>query len=171
MLLEAIPRKIVSLVPSVTENLIQFGRAPIGRTSFCIEPREEVGSIPVVGGTKTPNIARIRSLSPDLVIANREENRREDVLEIVSMGIPVWVTYPITIDETLSMMESLAELCGGTPTARGLLSSIRVFLDGLPPASRFEPFRFLVPIWNDPWMAPAPRPIFTTFSRASAGRT
>ena len=75
------PERIVSLVPSWTETPFAFGldREIVGVTRFCMEPADAVASRPKVGGTKNPDIEAIVKLAPDLVIANAEENRREDV--------------------------------------------------------------------------------------------
>lgn len=147
-----VPRRIVSLVPSVTENLILFGVAPVGRTSFCIEPRDAVASIAVVGGTKTPNLKKIAALAPDLVIANKEENRREDVGALCAAGIPVWVTYPVDLEGTLALMEDLARLAGNGARAREILEESRACLARLPAPGTVRAFTFAVPIWRDPWM-------------------
>lgn len=73
--------RIVSLVPSLTEFLFDLGldEQIVGRTRFCIHPRGRVDRAAIVGGTKNPNHARIVALKPDLIIANREENRKEDI--------------------------------------------------------------------------------------------
>jgi len=76
-----IPQKIISLVPSLTELIIDLGleKKLIGRTRFCIHPEQVVSGIPVVGGTKNPNLEKIFELNPYLIIANNEENRKEDM--------------------------------------------------------------------------------------------
>lgn len=77
-------KRIVSLVPSLTELLIDLGltKSIAGRTRFCIHPENIVREIPVIGGTKNPNLDKIRDLKPDLIVANKEENRAEDILEL-----------------------------------------------------------------------------------------
>ncbi|MGH9203366.1 MAG: helical backbone metal receptor, partial [Vicinamibacterales bacterium] len=74
------PQRVVSLVPSITEALFAFGLRDevVGVTQFCVEPKAEVAAKAKVGGTKTLNIAKVRELEPDLIIANAEENRQED---------------------------------------------------------------------------------------------
>ncbi|MGB0348106.1 MAG: helical backbone metal receptor, partial [Balneolaceae bacterium] len=73
-------KRIISLVPSLTELLIDLGLSNqiVGRTRFCIHPSNKISTIPNIGGTKNPNIEKIRDLEPDLVITNKEENRKED---------------------------------------------------------------------------------------------
>jgi len=78
--------RIVSLVPSVTETLLTWGRAPVGVTRFCEQPH-----LDTVGGTKNPDIARILALAPDLVVMDEEENRREDATAL-GASLPVHVT-------------------------------------------------------------------------------
>ena len=76
--------RIISLVPSITETLFDFGLSEseiVGRTKFCIHPKEKVNLIPIVGGTKNIHIEKIQSLEPDLIIANKEENVKEQIEE------------------------------------------------------------------------------------------
>ncbi len=84
------PRRIVSLVPSLTEALFAFGLEEeiVGVTRFCVEPREGVLSKAKVGGTKTPDLPRLIELEPDLVIANAEENRKEDIEALIALVDP-----------------------------------------------------------------------------------
>src|SRR5215813_10122637 len=92
------PRRVVSLVPSVTESLfdLNLGDRLIAITDYCVYPEAGVARLPRIGGTKNPDVGRIINLSPDLVIANQEENRKEDVLALQEAGIPVWVMFPRT---------------------------------------------------------------------------
>ena len=100
------PRRIVSLVPSLTEALFSLGMGErvVGVTDWCVHPEQEVAALPKVGGTKNPSLARIRELAPDLVIANREENRERDVETLRSEGFEVWVTYPRTVADGVSLL-------------------------------------------------------------------
>src|SRR6202050_2176148 len=97
--LERPASRIVSLVPSGTETLFALGFSSevVGRTKFCVEPEAAVASIPKVGGTKNPDIAAIIKLEPELVIANAEENRREDIERLRTANIPVFTTSPRTV--------------------------------------------------------------------------
>ena len=96
------PRRLVSLIPSTTELLCHLGLADalVGVTVYCVEPREVVRTKTRIGGEKNPDLAAIRALAPDLVIANVEENVREHVEALRASGIAVWVTYPRTVRET-----------------------------------------------------------------------
>jgi iron complex transport system substrate-binding protein len=103
------PRRVVSLVPSVTGSLfdLQLGHCLVGVTEFCVYPPAGVAALPKVGGTKNPDRDRILALGPDLVIANQEENRREDVDALRAAGVPVWVTFPNTARDTLNLLWAL----------------------------------------------------------------
>lgn len=148
-------RRIVSLVPSLTEGLFALGLGPrvVGVTDWCIHPAEGVAGLPKLGGTKNPDLAAILALAPDLVIANHEENRRQDVERLVAAGIPVWVTYPRSVREGARLLRELAEL-GAEPTAvREVVEPVEAAVaeaEGRPPARRARVF---CPIWRDPWMS------------------
>jgi len=87
--LPASPRRIVSLVPSLTETLVVLGvgDALVKVTRYCTEPAAGVATLPKVGGTKNPDLAAIRALAPDLVIMNAEENHREDFAALIAAGL------------------------------------------------------------------------------------
>ena len=100
-----------------------------------------------VGGTKWPDVDRVRALSPDLVIANAEENRDEDVAALRAAGVPVWVTAPATVGQALT---SLDRLCAALdrPDPAWLRRVHEVWAD--PP--RIPAATAVVPIWRRPWM-------------------
>ncbi|MEZ4846382.1 MAG: helical backbone metal receptor [Bdellovibrionota bacterium] len=145
------PATIVSLVPSITENLIQFGTIPAARTSFCIEPKDIVQSIPVIGGTKTPRVKKIIDMKPDLVIANQEENIREHIEQIQAAGIPVWVTYPATVQDLVPLMQELGEVSDDPEMAMHWINQTRKRLTQKLHWT-FKP-KIVTLIWKDPWMA------------------
>lgn len=143
------PQRIVSLVPSVTETLIELGVMPVGRSSFCIEPKDIVDSIVRVGGTKTPNHHRIQNLQPDLVITNFEENTKEDVQKLQSEGLSVWVTYPDSVQSMLSLLEELAQLSEKKQQCESIIQMYKDLLEKKFPTSNKTVLTF---IWKDPWM-------------------
>src|SRR5688572_2494230 len=87
------PRRIVSVVPSQTELLYDLGldKEVVGITKFCIHPAEWFRTKTRVGGTKNLNLQKIKSLQPDLVLANKEENVKEQI-EALAQHFPVWVS-------------------------------------------------------------------------------
>jgi ABC-type Fe3+-hydroxamate transport system substrate-binding protein len=145
------PARIVSLVPSLTELVWWFGLGArlAGRTRFCIEPAGAIDAVPIVGGTKNPHIERITALAPDLVIANREENRREDVEALQGAGLDVLVTDPNTVAEALDMILDLGRLLDATPAAVTLVEECRAELAQTADGPRTRVF---VPIWHKPLM-------------------
>ena len=149
------PQRIVSLVPSLTEALfvLGLGERVVGVTEWCVHPAGAVAALPKVGGTKTPDLAAIEALAPDLVIANHEENRRRDVEQLEALGIHVWVTYPRTVAEGAALLAELAELGAPEQARRAVVAPV---LAAVAEAERARPARgtaVFCPIWRDPWMA------------------
>lgn len=153
----SVPKTVVSLVPSITESLFDLNLGPrlIARTDYCIYPIGKVEPIPTIGGTKNPNIERIIALKPDLVIANQEENRREDVMALQAAGIAVWVTFPKTAQDTFNLLWNIMYLFDET----SMVERIRMveytydWLNTIAEARDVEnPVKVFVPIWLDPLM-------------------
>jgi ABC-type Fe3+-hydroxamate transport system substrate-binding protein len=140
------PRRVVSLVPSLTEAIAATDAGLlVGATDWCTHPAEL--DVARVGGTKWPDLDRVRALAPDLVIANAEENRDEDVAALRAAGIPVWVTAPATVVQAL---DSLDRLCAvlDRPEPAWLREVHRVW--AAPP--QVPAATAVVPIWRRPWM-------------------
>jgi ABC-type Fe3+-hydroxamate transport system substrate-binding protein len=149
------PRRIVSLVPSITETLCALGLADAlaGITVYCVEPREVVKGKTRIGGEKNPNLEKIRSLAPDLVIANIEENLRDHVETLRSWSIPVWVTYPRTVAEGIQLITELGALTGTGSRASELVEELQPLYDGaLSAGARRPPVSVFYPIWRGPYM-------------------
>lgn len=128
--------RIVSLVPSMTETLLDWGVLPAACTRFCEQP-----DLHHVGGTKDPDVAAIVDLAPDLVVVDAEENRREDHDALVAAGVDVWVLRITSVADVADQLEPLA-------LHLGVDWSMPVF----PPATPLRTTAF-VPIWKRPWMA------------------
>jgi ABC-type Fe3+-hydroxamate transport system substrate-binding protein len=140
------PRRVVSLVPSLTEAVAATAPAVlVGATDWCTHPAAL--DVPRVGGTKWPDVARVLELQPDLVVANAEENRDEDVATLRTAGIPVWVTAPATVDQALDCLDRLCAVLD-TPDPAWLRQAHAAWAD--PPA--LPGVRAVVPIWRRPWM-------------------
>jgi len=138
-------------VPSLTELLFWLGAGErlVGRTCFCAEPQGEVESVPIIGGTKDPRTERVISLAPDLVLANREENRKEDIRELEAAGLDVLLTDPVTVDGALEMIEGLGRLVSAETAAGRLLGDVRSVLN----VGRVQgEVKVCVFVWREPWM-------------------
>lgn len=145
------PRRIVSLVPSITELVARLGAADrlVGRTRFCTEPPEVAATVPALGGTKNPALDRIIALAPDLVIANREENRREDVEALEAAGLDVLVTDPNSVDDAVSMILGLGRRLGAEGHARSLADEVAAALAEERPSAGLPVY---VGVWHNPLM-------------------
>lgn len=153
------PRRIVSLVPSLTEALfvLGVGEAVVGVSDFCVEPREAVAAKTKVGGTKALDVARVLSLRPDLVVASAEENRREDIRALVQAGLPVFVTLPTTVAGAIDLLEQLAGMTGAVEAGARVVAEARETLAGVEAANEGrQPVRTFCPIWRNPWMTIGP---------------
>ncbi len=150
--LPAIPQKIVSVVPSITENLFLFGVTPVGRTRFCIEPKPYVEAVPSVGGPKSLKLSKIVSLKPDLVIANQEENLKEEIEAIQEKGIPVWLTYPKTVEETIQMLEEMKGLVEQPEKVDSWISCCKVEWEKVKAQEVWKKPKVLTLIWKKPWI-------------------
>jgi ABC-type Fe3+-hydroxamate transport system substrate-binding protein len=149
------PRRIVSLIPSITELLFALGLEDriAGVTVFCTEPRDRVGRVPKVGREKDPDPARIRALAPDLVVANMEENRRDVVEALRAQGIPVWVTFPRTVAEGIALVRELGALTDAGEAAGSLASALDAARARTLAAAAARPrVRVFCPIWRGPYM-------------------
>jgi ABC-type Fe3+-hydroxamate transport system substrate-binding protein len=146
------PRRIVSLVPSDTYTLAKLGVGErlVGRTEYCIAPAEVVASIPTVGGTKNADVAAIVALEPDLVVANREENRKIDIERLEQAGLRVLLSFPTTVREGLDHTASLATLFPSVDN-RAVLAEAEVTWRRHAQRGA-EPVAVFVPIWMDPLM-------------------
>lgn len=150
------PSRIISLVPSVTETLFALGLDDrlVGVTRYCTEPSASVAQKPKVGGQKNPDLQKIQSLEPDLIVANVEENRREDVDALAAMGIAVYTTYPRTVEEGIAMIRDLGRVTGTEETAEVMACSLeKVYLEVFAEAASHQPVRVFCPIWRRPYMS------------------
>ncbi len=147
--LPAPPRRVVSLVPSVTESLFDLGlgEAVAGVTDYCVHPAEAVAGLPKVGGPKNPQLEAILALQPDLVIANREENTPAVVRALEAAGVPVWVTFPNTVAEAVAFLRDLAALFR-SPAAEGRAEAIAQAVEAARKRAPRRPWRYFVPIWQ-----------------------
>lgn len=143
--------KVVSLVPSITEALFDLGLTEnevIGRTKFCIHPEEKVKNVAVIGGTKNINIDKIKSLQPDLILANKEENVKEQV-EALMDDYKVIVTNVETIEDNYYLLKHLGTLFNKEDKAQ--LFNMKIY-DVLHHAKINFAIKVAYLIWNNPYM-------------------
>jgi ABC-type Fe3+-hydroxamate transport system substrate-binding protein len=152
------PATVISLVPSVTESLfdLDLGNRVLAVTDYCVRPADKVQYLPKIGGTKNPDVAQIIALRPELVIANQEENRPEDVAALREAGIPVWVTFPRTVSDAFNLLWSLMTVLEHpvmSERVRWLERSYDWVISATKTRETYGTLpRVFVPIWLDPLM-------------------
>ncbi|HAY85982.1 MAG TPA: ABC transporter substrate-binding protein [Chloroflexi bacterium] len=148
---EVPPKRVVSLVPSVTESLFElgFGGSLVGITDYCSRPAQGTGNMVRVGGTKRPDLELIQSLSPDLVIANQEETQREQIEELAEKGIKVWLIFPKNVQDSLDLLRQFLALYHSDKDVMKV-NSLQVAVDYARMAGESEPATpYFCPIWYD----------------------
>jgi len=150
------PDRIVSLCPSITETLVEIGAAErlVAATRYCTRPRGVLRGLARVGGTKDPDVGAIVALRPDLVLANEEENRLEDVEKLRAAGVAVDVTFPRRVRDVPGDVRKWGRRLEGESEARAEALAARIeqehrALEAEPPSATF---RYAYWIWMDPWM-------------------
>jgi ABC-type Fe3+-hydroxamate transport system substrate-binding protein len=139
--------RIVSLVPSITEALaLTRPDALVGATDWCSHPADL--EVTRVRGTKNPDLAAIRALSPDVAVANKEENRELDVRRLREAGIRVWVSEIATVPQAVAAYDELFDDVLGWPRPDWLERVRELWCGPLPPATA----SVVIAIWRDPWM-------------------
>ncbi len=145
------PKRIVSLVPSQTELLHDLGleEEVVGITKFCVHPNEWFRTKKRVGGTKTVHIDIVKALQPDLILANKEENTREQIQELATL-FPTWVSNIQTVAEGLQMIQAVGALTGREEKAASLAKEIADAFSSISKA--VIPRKVAYFIWRNPWM-------------------
>jgi ABC-type Fe3+-hydroxamate transport system substrate-binding protein len=148
------PQRIISLVPSQTELLydLVLEERVVGITKFCVHPEVWFRTKARIGGTKNLNIEKVLSLQPDLVIANKEENVKEQV-EALAAKLPVWVSDVNNLEDAYEMIASIGSLTNTDPRATELITKIKAGFNELAAnAKPVAPMRCAYLIWKDPYM-------------------
>jgi len=145
------PQRIVSLVPSITEFLFALGLEDrvVGITKFCIFPDEWFRTKTKIGGTKSPDIQKIKTLQPDLIIGNKEENREEDIAEMSKFS-PVWMSDVNSVSDMYEMLQALGEVLGCSTNVKPWLTKWEAFFQEN--KTRGQGRSALYVIWKDPIM-------------------
>jgi ABC-type Fe3+-hydroxamate transport system substrate-binding protein len=148
--------RVVSLVPSLTEAVAALGHADrlVGVTRFCT--RGAPATAVRLRGTKNPEVEEILRLGPDLVLANREENRRREVEALLAAGVPVHLTEPRTVADVGPKLTGLAEALGDPGAAAGIVAEVDAALAEARARRPVTPVATLTLIWRRPWMAVGP---------------
>ncbi|RQP07933.1 MAG: cobalamin-binding protein [Chryseobacterium sp.] len=144
--------RIVSLVPSLTESLFDLGLTTdevVGRTKFCIHPEGEIKKVQTIGGTKNLNIDKIKSLAPDLILANKEENVKEQVEELMQ-HFCVDVDDTITLTHNDALLRRLGKLIDRESAAEQSIEKIHDNFRNIPKTSM--PVKTAYLIWKKPYM-------------------
>ena len=149
--LPGVPRRIVSLVPSQTELLAHLGldHEVVGITKFCVHPEAWFRTKKRIGGTKKVHIDRVHDLQPDLILANKEENVREQVEEL-ARHYPVWVSDVNTLEDALGMIRAVGDMTNTATKAAATVHDIEAAFD--PFTGMQPPVRTAYLIWKDPYM-------------------
>ena len=151
---ESTPKRIVSLVPSQTELLVDLGLEDniVGVTKFCVHPIYLRKRKTIVGGTKQVHFDKIKALQPDVILCNKEENTKEMVEELEKIA-PVHVSDIYTIDDTLVLMKQYGELFNIQYKATEITNKLIGLVDGFKSDIIEKPVRRVAYfIWRKPWM-------------------
>ncbi|MEP2236776.1 MAG: helical backbone metal receptor [Maribacter sp.] len=142
------PSRIVSLVPSITELLFDLGLGDkvVGCTKFCVHPHKPYLRKSMIGGTKDLNLDKILKLKPHLILANKEENNKEQI-EYLSESSPVWVSDVKTFEDSLKMIEQIGLMTDSAIRAHEIINQLNNTLKPKAPSKKA-----VYLIWKDPYM-------------------
>ncbi len=151
------PKRVVSLVPSDTLSIADLGCADalVGRTDYCELPADVVAKIPSVGGTKNPRLADVMALEPDLVLANQEENTRQDLEKLVQSGFRVLVAFPKRVATGIAHLARLARVMHVAREGKAhdlVKAGYEALREAEAARAELTPLRTFCPIWMDPLM-------------------
>lgn len=144
--------KIISVVPSITETLFDFGfssKEIIGRTKFCIHPENKVKEILRIGGTKTLNINAINALQPDLIIANKEENEKCQIEELMN-NHNVFLSEVSNLEENEVFLKELGKLLDKVDVSEKIIEEINAVFNSFTRVNVSKKVAYL--IWRKPYM-------------------
>lgn len=158
------PKRIVSLVPSQTELLVDLGleKQIVGVTKFCVHPSSLRKTKTIVGGTKQINIKKIKSLQPDIILCNKEENTKEMIKELESVA-PIHISEVNTVEDCLELIKMYGEIFDKHNAASRWIDAIKTeredFLSLLTLTKQIKVAYF---IWKTPWMVAASQTFINT---------
>lgn len=148
------PKRIVSLVPSQTELLADLGlqKQLAGITRYCIYPPDIYLSVPHIGGTKNFTVEKIKSLNPDLIIGNKEENTKH-LIEELQTEFPVWMSDVSDLHEALEMIYCLGSMTGTHEKANEMIATITAGFENLRAEATHPKPKVLYLIWRKPYIS------------------
>jgi ABC-type Fe3+-hydroxamate transport system substrate-binding protein len=157
LLFAGAPKRVVSLVPSDTLTVTALGCAAalVGRTDYCVLPEDVMASVPAVGGTKNPSLDAILALSPDLVLANQEENTKSDLEALAQKGVRVYVAFPKRVADGIAHMAKLARVFSveSDPAVKELCKNgYEAIREAEGARAGTKAVRTFCPIWMNPLM-------------------
>lgn len=147
--------RIVSLVPSQTELLIDLGLRDklVGITKFCVHPSGLKKEIQLIGGTKNVKVKLVESLNPDLIIGNKEENNQADIDELEQI-LPTWMSDIFNLKDAFEMIQQVGEITGTQEKATEIVSKIEANFSKLDALKKTNK-TVLYLIWKNPYIAAA----------------
>lgn len=150
--IDHIPLRIVSLVPSQTELLVDLGLENniVGITKFCVHPQNLRKHKVVVGGTKKVHYNKIKALQPDIILCNKEENTREMVMELEKIA-PVHISDIFSIEDSLELIIQYGVIFKKEKIAESLVDQIETEICKFRETLK-KPLKVAYLIWKDPWM-------------------
>ena len=145
ILIALFPQRIISLVPSITELLVELGLKDrlVGVTRFCIHPSSLLNEKKIIGGTKDIDLETITSLRPDLILASKEENVKD---QIESLRFPVWLSDVSSLEDARNMISSIGKITATEEKAKAIINSIHL------PSTSKRKIRVAYLIWRKPYM-------------------
>jgi len=148
------PERIVSLVPSQSELLFDLGlgKRVVGITKFCVHPEEWFRSKTRVGGTKDVDIEKVKSLNPDLIIGNKEENTFKDI-EALRKIAPVWISDVNDLEDSTEMIQIIGKMCDVSQKSNKISKQIKDNFNSF--NSKVLGKSVLYFIWKNPYMVAA----------------
>jgi len=167
IIIDKVPENIVSLVPSITETVAALGfeKQLKGITRFCKYPENIKQTATPIGGIKNIDITKIKALLPDLILAEKDENNKEQVLEL-SLYFPIYVFDIRNYNHGLQMIKTLGKLFWQNALANSTVNNIEAAFAKIKKPVKFHKTLYL--IWKKPWMA-AGRKTFIGSIMAKAG--
>lgn len=155
-MMSAVKTRIVSLVPSITELVVHLGleAALVGVTKFCIHPAHLRTTKTIIGGTKNLRLDSIRALNPTLILANKEENEREQITALAN-EFNVYTSEIANWNEAIDMIRRVGLLTKTSDKAHNLISQLTQAKNEYEAvrSSKNKHWEALYLIWRDPWMS------------------